>query len=110
MKTGGRVKGTPNKDNPIKGFIKSHSLTYFEPKPTKVNGQTKMMSEFDKDLEELAPDERVNAELKLLEFHTPKMKAVDIAATATLSVNSIEDKLRALVAGEDLTLDDADED
>ena len=28
-KTGGRVKGTPNKDNPLKGFIRAHSEKYF---------------------------------------------------------------------------------
>ena len=28
-KTGGRVKGTPNKDNPLKGYIRAHSVKYF---------------------------------------------------------------------------------
>ena len=32
-KTGGRVKGTPNKENPLKGYLRAHSLAYFEPKP-----------------------------------------------------------------------------
>ena len=31
-KTGGRQKGTPNKDNPLKGLIRAHSLKYFEPR------------------------------------------------------------------------------
>ena len=29
------MKGTPNKENPLKGYIRSHSMTYFEPRPRK---------------------------------------------------------------------------
>ena len=31
-KTGGRQKGTPNKENPLKGYLRAHSLAYFEPR------------------------------------------------------------------------------
>ena len=67
MKTGGRKKGTPNKENPLKGFIRAHSLSYFEPKNVKFNGKATIMSDFELDMAELAPDDRVNAELRLLE-------------------------------------------
>ena len=83
MKTGGRKKGTPNKENPIKGFIKTHSLAYFEPKEiVGDDGKKRTMSDFDCDMMMLAPDDRVNAELRLLEFHTPKMKAIDVDMNA----------------------------
>ncbi len=107
MKTGGRKKGTPNKENPLKGFIRAHSLAYFEPKEQKIDGRKCVMSDFDLDIAELAPDDRVNAELRLLEFHTPKMKAVDVDLSAKVQVRTIEDKLSALCGG---TIDEDDED
>ena len=48
----------------------------------------------------LSPNERVNAELRLLEFHTPKMKAVEVDMDMRASVVTIEDRLREL-CGED---------
>lgn len=107
MKTGGRKKGTPNKENPLKGFIRAHSLSYFEPKETKYDGQATIMSDFELDMAELTPNDRVNAELRLLEFHTPKMKAVDVDMSARVNVRTIEDKLSVLCAGD---TDDDDED
>ena len=50
MKTGGRKKGTPNKDNPLKEFIRSHSLAYFEVKETRYKGKKCTMSQFDIDM------------------------------------------------------------
>lgn len=109
MKTGGRKKGTPNKENPLKGFIRAHSLSYFEPKNVKFNDKATIMSDFELDMAELAPDERVNAELRLLEFHTPKMKAVDVDMSAKVNVRTIEDKLSVL-CGEDTEEDDDEDD
>lgn len=108
MKTGGRKKGTPNKENPLKGFIRAHSLSYFEPKNVKLDDKVTIMSDFELDMAELAPDERVNAELRLLEFHTPKMKAVDVDMSARVNVRTIEDKLSVL-CGEDTEEDDDDD-
>ena len=109
MKTGGRKKGTPNKENPLKGFIRTHSMSYFEPKLVHDEDTDKMrsMSQFEIDMAMLAPNDRVNAELRLLEFHTPKMKAIDMDVNAQVNVLTIEDKLRAL-CGEDE--DDEDDD
>lgn len=121
-KTGGRQKGTPNKDNPLKGYLRAHSLAYFEPKlQTEANGKPRTidfidkdgvvlssktladangnpieMSDFDVDMMLLDSNERVNAELRLLEFHTPKMKAVEVDMDVHGSVVTIEDRLREL--------------
>lgn len=109
MKTGGRKKGTPNKDNPIKGFIKAHSLDYFKPRDVEVNGETVNISEFDEDMAALSPDDRVNAEIRLLEYHTPRMKAIDVDVNAQVNVQTIEDKLRAL-CGEEVDGEDDEDD
>ena len=130
-KTGGRQKGTPNKDNPLKGYIRAHSLAYFEPRiqTDPVTGGTREIqrqrlvqgedgnvykvidiipltdhssglplniSDFEADMIALNPNERVNAELRLLEFHTPKMKAVEVDMDVHSSVITIEERLREL--------------
>ena len=121
-KTGGRTKGTPNKENPLKGYLRAHSLAYFEPKPqTDVDGNPRKidftdkdgiildtvvlknadgsprgMSDFDVDMITMDANERVSAELRLLEFHTPKMKAVEVDMDMRASVVTIEDRLREL--------------
>lgn len=113
IKTGGRQKGTPNKENPLKGYIRAHSLAYFEPKPqidgdgnpirnpdgslfVDEKGNPCVISDFDRDMLFLKPEERVSAELRLLEFHTPKMKAVEMDLDAKVSVTTIEDMLSDL--------------
>ena len=129
-KTGGRQKGTPNKDNPLKGLLRAHSLSYFEPRIqtdpvtgnprqiqrqrlvqdeegnvykvidlielTDATGQPLTISDFDADLIALSPNDRVNAELRLLEFHTPKMKAVEVDMELRGTVTTIEETLRNL--------------
>ncbi len=97
MKTGGRKKGTPNKEkDPLANILRTHSMSYFEPKDTLVDGQPRMASDFDLDMASLTPDDRVNAELRLLEYHTPKKKAVDVDLSARVHVRTIEDELSAL--------------
>lgn len=134
-KTGGRQKGTPNKENPLKGYLRAHSLAYFEPRvqtdpitggsreiqrqrlvqdeegnvykvidliplTDHVSGLPLNISDFEADMIALSPNERVNAELRLLEFHTPKMKAVEVDMDVHGTVVTIEDRLREL-CGED---------
>ena len=134
-KTGGRQKGTPNKDNPLKGFLHAHSLKYFEPRvqtdpitggPREIQRQRLTqdeegnvykvidlipltdptgfplnISDFEADMIALNPNERVTAELRLLEFHTSKMKAVDISLEADISSPTIEERLRQLCGEND---------
>ena len=134
IKTGGRQKGTPNKENPLKGYIRAHSLSYFEPRVqtdpitggareiqrsrlvqddegnvhkvidliplTDTSGSPLTLSDFEADMIALSPGERVNAELRLLEFHTPRMKAVDMDMSVNGSVITIEDHLRNLCGDE----------
>lgn len=101
-KTGGRVKGTPNKENPLKGYIRSHSMGYFEPKPRKdeETGVEFEASDFEMDILALAPDDRVAAELRLLKFHMPEMKAIDMDMTVSEATKTIEERLAEL-AGEE---------
>ncbi|MCH5225079.1 MAG: hypothetical protein J1D77_03730 [Muribaculaceae bacterium] len=120
---GGRAPGTPNKENPLKGFLRAHSLEYFKPKsqteadgsPRKIHiyieggeaktliladaeGKPLIMSDFDVDMLQLKDVERVNAEIRLLEFHTPKMKSVDVDVDLHGSASlSIEDRLSQLL-------------
>lgn len=123
-KTGGRQKGTPNKDNPLKGYLRAHSIAYFEPRPQiddngnprevifrdkdgliigepivladRRTGQPLIMSDFDVDMMSLDSVCRVTAELRLLEFHTPKMKAVEVDMDVHGTVHTIEDRLKEL--------------
>ena len=123
-KTGGRVKGTPNKENPLKGYIRTHSMTYFEPReqtepdgsPRKItfrdkdgsviseielkntDGTPRVMSDFEVDMYMMDPGERVSAELKLLRFHLPEMKAIDMDMTVTETTKTIEERLAELAA------------
>lgn len=117
-KTGGRKKGTPNKENPLKGYLRAHSLAYFEPKPqiaadgsprklgdefvlADEDGNALVMSDFDVDMMCLDTDDRVMAELRLLKFHTPEMKSVDVDMTIGETSLTIEDRLRELCAETD---------
>lgn len=111
-KTGGRAKGTPNKENPLKGYIRSHSMAYFEPKPRKdeETGAEFEASDFEMDMIALAPDDRVAAELRLLKFHLPEMKAIDMDMTVSDTAKTIEERLAELAREEsDEDTDDAKE-
>ena len=66
------------------------------------------MSDFEADMIALTPNERVNAELRLLEFHTPKMKSVDVDMTHSVTL-TIEDRLRDLCDDPDADDPDADD-
>lgn len=97
------MKGTPNKENPLKGYIRSHSMDYFEPRPRKneETGQEIVVSQFELDILALAPDDRVAAELRLLKFHMPEMKAIDMDMTVSETAKTIEERLAELAGEED---------
>lgn len=137
-KTGGRQKGTPNRNNPTKGILINHSSDYFTPREqVEADGQPRMiqrikfvngmdgprrtvvdipavdtdgkplvMSDFEFDMLYLSPADRVTAELKILEFHTPRMKSQDINMEVNMGPRTIEDTLKALCGN---TEDDEDE-
>lgn len=138
-KTGGRQKGTPNKSNPIKGILISHSTEYFTKRiQTDITGSPREiqrsrliedkegevrriietvplvdndgfplnMSDFEADMLALDPDSRVTAELKILEFHTPRMKSQDINMEVNTGPRTIEDTLKALCGGSEEDEDD----
>ncbi len=96
MKTGGRTKGTPNKDTELKAILRRHSADYFRPRTVGEGDAAREASDFELDMEELSASERVTAEIRLMEFHTPKMKSVDIDLAAQIAPVTIEDKLRRL--------------
>lgn len=127
-KTGGRQKGTPNKNNPTKGALQGHTTEYLTPRPQvdeegkpKViqrikwansadgpvrtiveipavdkEGNPLVMSDFEFDMKFLSPAGRVAAELKIMEFHTPRMKSQDINMEVNMGPRTIEDTLKAL--------------
>lgn len=99
QKTGGRKPGTPNKPKPLKTVLSTHSMRYYtEPVSFDPQGRT----QFQIDLQELSPAERVQAELKLLNKSVPDLKAVDANITSQSNIQlSIEDKLSKLCQEED---------
>ncbi len=90
MKTGGRQKGTPNKDKPekkaIKQLLQAHSLAYITPGDDGT-------SDLDRDLAAMEPGQRAMVEVKLMEFHTPKMQATSVDARLSEATITIEDRL-----------------
>ena len=132
-KTGGRQKGTPNKNNPTKGALLNHSTQYLTPRPqvdeegkpkiiqrikwtnsedgpvrtvveipaVDADGNPLIMSDFEFDMKFLSPADRVSAELKIMEFHTPRMKSQDINMEINMGPRTIEDTLKTLCGGED---------
>ena len=57
------------------------------------------MSDFEADMLALNSADRVAAELKILEFHTPRMKSQDINMEINMGPKTIEDTLKALCGG-----------
>lgn len=103
---GGRQKGTPNKDKQLKLFLYQQSEDYFMPTIPIVdkdgNETEELESQFDKDMRQLKPNERVNAQLQLLSYHTPKMQATNVDLRTENSKSTITDRLEALANGEEI--------
>ena len=121
-KTGGRVAGTPNKDNTLKVLLHQHSQKYFEPTiplgdvdipDEKAKARFIMMhegeekvSQYDVDLYCMKATDRVNAELSMLKYHTPQMQAVSADMTVKEANTTITTRLTRIVNGEDLSADE----
>lgn len=91
---GGRTAGTPNKDKPLKTFLREHSLLYFTPDPE--TGR----SQYDLDMEALDPRDRIDAELKLLNYTTPKMQATTVDMAITDDKQTLSSRLAQLAEKE----------
>lgn len=104
---GGRQPGTPNKDKPLKTFLREHSIEYFTPtieqKDAKGKPTGRLLSQYDIDILQLDPANRVDAELKLLKFHTPQMQSTSVDMTVTAENQTLADRLKRLARGEDIT-------
>lgn len=92
-KTGGRKLGTPNKPKPLKNVLSAHSLAYY----TEIVDSLSGFTQFQLDLQELSPAERIQAELKLLNKTIPDLKAVDANITSQSNIQlSVEQRLYKL--------------
>ena len=91
---GGRTAGTPNKDKPLKTFLREHSLLYITPDPE--TGR----SQYDLDMEALDPRDRIDAELKLLNYTTPKMQATTVDMAITDDKQTLSSRLAQLAEEE----------
>jgi hypothetical protein len=103
---GGRAAGTPNKDKPLKTFLRQHSVQYFTPsieeKDDKGNKTGQLVSQFDIDCKTLDPESRVDAEIKLLKFHTPQMQSTSVDMTIVDENRTLSERIARLAAGEDI--------
>jgi len=114
---GGRKKGTPNKDKPLKEFLREHSIDYFEPRYTADDYKDKaelhkvllsaygdrLFSRYDVDCLCLKTSDRVKAELDLLKFHTPQMQSVSADVDMKSKVNTFANRLGQISRGEPVT-------
>lgn len=103
---GGRQPGTPNKDKPLKAFLRQHSVEYFTPsiEETDENGTPtgRLVSQYDLDIISLDPASRVDAEIKLLKFHTPQMQSTSVDMTIVDENRTLSERIARLAAGEDI--------
>lgn len=86
----GRKKATPNKPKPLKLHLTKLSEEYFVPDPK--TGKSK----FDEDFEGLDPYNKIVVQLKLLEYHQPKLKAISGDVTVTAESQSLLDTLNSI--------------
>lgn len=119
-KTGGRVKGTPNKKNAIKEVLREHSEDYFARviPPEEVNdscfiddkdkaafvarNKGKLFSQYDIDCMSMKPADRAKAEIDLLNYHTPKMQATAVDLAVNEENMSMRERLARLAKGEEI--------
>lgn len=107
---GGRIAGTPNKEKPLKAFLRQHSIEYFTPSIEEIDDSGKktgrLISKFDLDAAALDPATRADAEIKLLRFHTPQMQSTAVDMTVADENKTLSDRLARLACGEDIAAPD----
>lgn len=90
-KTGGRVKGTPNKTtSETKRLISSIIDSYVS------------SGRIDSDLNALEPSERIRAIGVMLPYVMPKLASVDVDLEASVAAKSYEDKLVEMAKSEEI--------
>lgn len=111
-KTGGRRPQQPDPTRQtLKQLLQQHSLSYFKPKEQlDSDGNLRTVSDFEIDIEALAPAERLPIEIKVLEFHTPRMKTEDVNLLLNTQPLTIEDTLTLLSRDPDADPADPDAD
>lgn len=131
---GGRQKGTPNKNTPLKTLLQDHSIDYFTPgiAPEEVeleyfmrpqdkekkmelalqrkeefvkNNKDTLFSRYELDLRCMKPSDRAKTELDMLNFHTPKMQSISADVAVSKHNITIAERLKRLAAGEDISTD-----
>lgn len=111
----GRKAGTPNREKPLKTFLREHSLNYFTPNltvDTIEDGKLaevlrhrfgdNYFSQYDVDLLCMKASDRVKAEIDLIKFHTPQMQATSVDMSVQEQNASFADRLHRLADGEDI--------
>ncbi len=100
---GGRQPGVGNKDKPLKTFLREHSIGYFTPNIEEVDDFGKktgrMVSQFELDNKELDPATRIDAEIKLLNYHTPKMQSTSVDVSVSEMNLTLTQRLAQLASG-----------
>ena len=106
---GGRAAGTPNKDKPLKTFLREHSIDYFTPRIEEEDETGKktgrMVSQFDIDCKSLDPVSRVDAEIKIMKFHTPQMQTTNVDVSVVDMNVTLTHRLAMLASGREITAD-----
>lgn len=107
-KTGGRQKGTPNKPNPLKEYLRAHNEAYFKPTIKVEDEETAhilgvavgtLVSRFDIDSALMEPKERAAAQIQLLPYHTAKTQSVSAEVSLAGEITTtIEQRLKDLAA------------
>ena len=106
---GGRAAGTPNKEKPLKTFLREHSVGYFTPNiEEKRDGKPtgNFISQFDLDMKVLDPKSRVDAEIKLLKFHTPQMQSTSVDVSVSDMNLTLTQRLAQLASGKEISAPD----
>lgn len=103
---GGRAAGTPNKDKPLKTFLRQHSVEYFTPSIEEIDDKGKptgrLISQFDLDISSLDPISRTDAEIKLLKFHTPQMQSTSVDMTIAEGNKTLSERIALLASGKEI--------